>query len=117
MKEFKADREEVKITKELLTFCQCAHPTLVSWIRDWLVDNKPLGRKVGGRWLVNVVQLNKFMKGQGRPNPKARQYKPQSVPQNRGKGKGCKFYDECLDTASRFNSNMPCGSCDKYEKT
>lgn len=116
MKEFRSETEESKITQEMLDFCQCSHPTMVSWIKGWLVDNKPLGRKVAGRWRVNVAQLNKFMKGHGKPNPKARQYKPMSVPRSREKGKGCKFYDECLDTAAQFNTEMPCSSCDKYEK-
>jgi hypothetical protein len=114
MKEFKCKTEESKITRDILEFCQCTHPTMVRWIKEWHVDGKPLGYKRGGRWVVNIKRLNRFMQGDGDHYCDIGR-KPKPIPIRNEKKTNCKHYTECFDTATRFNKEIPCSSCDKYE--
>jgi hypothetical protein len=114
MREFKCKTAESKITQEMLEFCQCSQPTIVRWVKEWQVDGEPLGFKRGGRWIVNVDRLNKFMRGAGDPRADTKGG-PRPMPIRNEKRINCKHYDECLDTAARFNKEIPCSSCDKYE--
>ena len=107
--------KESKITQEMLDFCQCTHPTIVGYLKNWLVDGKPIGRKIGGRWLVNIALLNKFMKGHGKP-AKVQKQTARKIVYDRSERRNCLHYSECLDTAAHFNTEMPCQICDKYKK-
>ena len=59
-------------TTEAAPYAKVSKETIRNWIRDF-----GIGHKCGGRWMVNVIELEKVMRGiyhydtQGRPRGKA----------------------------------------------
>jgi hypothetical protein len=52
-------------TTEAMVVSGATRPTIISWIRDYTVDGKPLGYKRGGRWVVRTDQFIEFLRGGG----------------------------------------------------
>jgi len=61
-----------RLDVELRVKCACTDPTLVKWLRRYLVGGKPIGAKVGGQWRVWPDRLEKFLLGQGQLKPRYR---------------------------------------------
>jgi hypothetical protein len=57
-------KEAISMT-EALERTPTSRATLISWCRKYVVDNEPLGIKVGGRWRVFPDRLVKFLEGRG----------------------------------------------------
>lgn len=115
-KDFMPETEESYITQEMLAHAACSPPTLTKWIKEWEIDGKPIGFKRGGRWVVNIPRLNKFLRGQGKR--KQEKSTPKKHFKKRGKDKiDCIHYQECLESASIADIDNVCQhDCQDYRK-
>lgn len=55
----------VLTVSEAMTVSGATRPTIISWIKNYSVDDKPLGYKRGGRWVVRTEQFVEFLRGGG----------------------------------------------------
>lgn len=114
-KDFMPETEESYITQEMLAHAACSPPTLIKWIKEWEIDGKPIGFKRGGRWVVNIPRLNKFLRGHGKKK-ESKTAKPRLKRGRRDKPE-CVHYPECLESASMADLAYVCPSgCPDYRK-
>lgn len=50
---------------EVAEIAKTTRVTAINWLRNWEVDDQPLGIKRGGRWFAFPDRLIKFLQGQG----------------------------------------------------
>lgn len=55
----------VPVDQNLLETAGVVKLTLINWMKNYQVDGKNIGMKVGGRWRVNKDLLKRFLNGEG----------------------------------------------------
>lgn len=80
---------------EAMEVSGATRPTIITWIRNYTVDDKPLGYKRGGRWIVRTDQFISFLRGGGIRISTGKEKKPPGMktPNAKKKKKGKKSLD------------------------